>query len=362
MARRPARALRPGRRSDAGAYADEALPIDAGQTISQPYIVARMTELLAPRPGDRVLEVGTGSGYQAAILAALGRRRHVARAPCRPRRRRARDGWRALGLDGGVDDPRRRRQPGRPGWRAVGRDHRDRRPRRRSRTRSATSWPTAAGSSSRSGRATSSSSRVVARHGDEWTETPTARACSFRSSAPAASRTTGGRPDRDVEPARSVYSPGHDPCLRRAPSRRRRALVRRPDRQPARARPERDDHHRLLGRRRPAGGPHDLPARGARFRLEGDVAGDRGVQPRRHRGRLPDAGWRPAWAAEADRLEATQADADAAAKRFWQRSSWYRRANIRNESLAGQPRHRRHARPRARSTPTSSSMPPRPAT
>jgi protein-L-isoaspartate(D-aspartate) O-methyltransferase len=54
------------------AYADEALPIPAGQTISQPYIVARMTELLACRPGDRALEIGTGSGYQAAILAALG--------------------------------------------------------------------------------------------------------------------------------------------------------------------------------------------------------------------------------------------------------------------------------------------------
>jgi protein-L-isoaspartate(D-aspartate) O-methyltransferase len=54
------------------AYADEAVPIDAGQTISQPWVVARMTELLAPQPGDRVLEIGTGSGYQAAILAALG--------------------------------------------------------------------------------------------------------------------------------------------------------------------------------------------------------------------------------------------------------------------------------------------------
>src|SRR6476660_5449467 len=51
------------RRSERGlAYADEALPIEAGQTISQPYMVARMTELLAPRPGDRILEVGTGSG------------------------------------------------------------------------------------------------------------------------------------------------------------------------------------------------------------------------------------------------------------------------------------------------------------
>ena len=54
------------------AYTDEALPIDCRQTISQPYIVARMTELLDPRPGLDVLEVGTGSGYQAAVLATLG--------------------------------------------------------------------------------------------------------------------------------------------------------------------------------------------------------------------------------------------------------------------------------------------------
>jgi protein-L-isoaspartate(D-aspartate) O-methyltransferase len=54
------------------AYRDEALGIDAGQTISQPYMVARMTELLEVRPGLRVLEVGTGSGYQAAVLATLG--------------------------------------------------------------------------------------------------------------------------------------------------------------------------------------------------------------------------------------------------------------------------------------------------
>jgi protein-L-isoaspartate(D-aspartate) O-methyltransferase len=54
------------------AYADEALPIPAGQTISQPYMVARMTELLAVLPGERVLEIGTGSGYQAAVLATLG--------------------------------------------------------------------------------------------------------------------------------------------------------------------------------------------------------------------------------------------------------------------------------------------------
>jgi protein-L-isoaspartate(D-aspartate) O-methyltransferase len=54
------------------AYADRALPIGLGQTISQPYIVAFMTEQLAPAPGLRVLEIGTGSGYQAAILAEIG--------------------------------------------------------------------------------------------------------------------------------------------------------------------------------------------------------------------------------------------------------------------------------------------------
>ncbi len=53
------------------AYEDTALPIGYGQTISQPSLVAYMTELLALEPGDRVLEIGTGSGYQAAILAEL---------------------------------------------------------------------------------------------------------------------------------------------------------------------------------------------------------------------------------------------------------------------------------------------------
>ena len=54
------------------AYEDHPLPIGSGQTISQPYIVARMTELLVVGPGDHVLDVGTGSGYQAAVLAELG--------------------------------------------------------------------------------------------------------------------------------------------------------------------------------------------------------------------------------------------------------------------------------------------------
>jgi protein-L-isoaspartate(D-aspartate) O-methyltransferase len=53
------------------AYGDHAMPIGEGQTISQPYIVALMTELLELRDSDRVLEIGTGSGYQAAVLAEL---------------------------------------------------------------------------------------------------------------------------------------------------------------------------------------------------------------------------------------------------------------------------------------------------
>ncbi len=53
------------------AYGDHPLPIGHGQTISQPYIVALMTQALDPRPSDRVLEIGTGSGYQAAVLSRL---------------------------------------------------------------------------------------------------------------------------------------------------------------------------------------------------------------------------------------------------------------------------------------------------
>ena len=56
-----------------GAYANYPLPIGCGQTISQPYIVALMTDLIRPRPDDVVLEVGTGSGYQAAVLSQLVR-------------------------------------------------------------------------------------------------------------------------------------------------------------------------------------------------------------------------------------------------------------------------------------------------
>jgi len=55
------------------AYADEPLPIGEGQTISQPYIVALMTELLGLKSGEKVLEIGTGSGYQAAVLAEIAK-------------------------------------------------------------------------------------------------------------------------------------------------------------------------------------------------------------------------------------------------------------------------------------------------
>lgn len=54
------------------AYGDNPIPIENGQTVSQPYIVALMTELLDPMPGKKILEVGTGSGYQTAVLAETG--------------------------------------------------------------------------------------------------------------------------------------------------------------------------------------------------------------------------------------------------------------------------------------------------
>jgi protein-L-isoaspartate(D-aspartate) O-methyltransferase len=95
------------------AYADGALPIEAGQTISQPFMVARMSELLGVKPGARILEIGTGSGYQAAVLARLGatvvtyERQHELAAT-------ARDRLAAMGLtdrielrigDGSLGDP-----------------------------------------------------------------------------------------------------------------------------------------------------------------------------------------------------------------------------------------------------------------
>ena len=58
--------------SRSGSYSDHPLPIGEGQTISQPYVVALMTEKLGLKGGERVLEIGTGSGYQAAVLAKIG--------------------------------------------------------------------------------------------------------------------------------------------------------------------------------------------------------------------------------------------------------------------------------------------------
>jgi protein-L-isoaspartate(D-aspartate) O-methyltransferase len=98
MAAMPREAFVPGVPASV-AYDDRALPIESGQTISQPYMVARMTELLAVEPGDRILEVGTGSGYQAAILARVGARvtsleRHADLAE------EARERLAGLGIDG----------------------------------------------------------------------------------------------------------------------------------------------------------------------------------------------------------------------------------------------------------------------
>lgn len=73
------------------AYNDHPLPIGEGQTISQPYIVALMTQLLDPEPADRVLEIGTGSGYQAAVLAELVAQVYTVEIRpglCRPARKR----------------------------------------------------------------------------------------------------------------------------------------------------------------------------------------------------------------------------------------------------------------------------------
>ena len=81
------------------AYDDRALPIGDGQTISQPFVVAFMIEAAGVRPGSRVLEVGTGSGYQAAIMAGMGA--DVYSMEIRPElARRAQEDLRRLGVTG----------------------------------------------------------------------------------------------------------------------------------------------------------------------------------------------------------------------------------------------------------------------
>ena len=81
------------------AYENRPLPIGHGQTVSQPYIVALMTHLLALEPGGRALEIGTGSGYQAAVLAELGARVHTIEIVA-PLARQARRRLAGLGYDG----------------------------------------------------------------------------------------------------------------------------------------------------------------------------------------------------------------------------------------------------------------------
>ena len=92
------------------AYEDTALPIGHGQTISQPWVVARMTEALLEDAPKRVLEIGTGSGYQAAVLAALGLEVHTVER-IGELLRQARKRFRALGLH-----VRSKHDDGRIGW------------------------------------------------------------------------------------------------------------------------------------------------------------------------------------------------------------------------------------------------------
>ncbi len=96
------------------AHADRPLPIGHGQTISQPFIVALMTDLAGIRPGDVVLEVGTGSGYQAAVLAALEVRVHSIEI-VRPLAEAVRKRFDSLGLQ----RIRTRHGDGYDGWEAA---------------------------------------------------------------------------------------------------------------------------------------------------------------------------------------------------------------------------------------------------
>lgn len=103
------RFVRPG--WEAEAYDDNPLPIAAGQTISQPYIVAFMSEALQLRGGERVLEIGTGSGYQCAVLAQLVEQVYTVER-IDELLRNARRRFRKLGLD----NIRSRHDDGRLGW------------------------------------------------------------------------------------------------------------------------------------------------------------------------------------------------------------------------------------------------------
>lgn len=96
------------------AYEDTALPIGAGQTISQPWVVAKMTEAVMATQPKKVLEIGAGSGYQAAILAALNVEVHTVER-IGELLRLARKRWRSLGLE-----IRSKHDDGRAGWKENG--------------------------------------------------------------------------------------------------------------------------------------------------------------------------------------------------------------------------------------------------
>ena len=104
------------------AYFDMAMPIGEGQTISPPFIVAYMTEQLDPQPTDKVLEIGTGSGYQAAVLSGAGRGSLLDRDRRDARQARGRDAPTAGLQERPHED--RRRLPGLARTRAVRQDHR----------------------------------------------------------------------------------------------------------------------------------------------------------------------------------------------------------------------------------------------
>ena len=142
----------------AHAYADDALPIGHDQTISQPYMVARICAELALHGNEKVLDVGTGSGYQAAVLAELAGEVHsIERIPeladraqrARSRRRATRDACTSTSATGRRACPRLRRLPQSPSPR----------PRRSCPRRSTSSSSPGAGSSSRSAAAGSKCSR-----------------------------------------------------------------------------------------------------------------------------------------------------------------------------------------------------------
>ena len=100
-----------GHEFQGAAYADQALPIACGQTISQPYVVAYMTEQLGVRPLHKVLEIGTGSGYQCAVLAQLVEKVYTVER-IEELLRNARRRFRKLG----ITNVRSRHADGRLGW------------------------------------------------------------------------------------------------------------------------------------------------------------------------------------------------------------------------------------------------------